>query len=159
MKRPSWLKVLWLVLILVAAPPATALPSHFAVTLEPGLLCNDRLDSAFYYNYLSSNVEPPYKRENGAYWFKVNAELFGKSITEIFVSDGTSWWVFVGALFAATPDELGKSVQDKVGRAYTKREPGNPNSALFSKDTSEIMWQGTQAKLLCRRLVGPWKYG
>lgn len=159
MKRFSCLTCLCVVLALIVSRPSAALPSHFGATVEPALLCNDSLDSGFYYNYLSSNLEPPYKREKGAFWFKVNTELFGKSVKEIFISDGTSWWVFIGAVFAATPDELAKAVQEKAGRVYVKREPGNPHSPLYAKGSSEIMWQGGQSKLLCRRLVGPWRFG
>jgi hypothetical protein len=126
----------------------------FGVTIGPAILCRDLLDMKFFYDYLSASFGPAYKREQGAYWFRAKAQLFGKDVKEIFVSDQSSDWVFVGAIFNAKPDELAKSVQASAGTDFKKYLSGYQYSPYQSQGTSEIMWQDKDAKLLCRRITG-----
>jgi len=108
----------------------------------------------FFYDYLSASFGPAYKREQGAYWFHAKAQLFGKDIKDIFISDQSSDWVFVGAIFNVKPDELAKSIQAEVGTDFNKTVKGYQYAPYQSQGTSEIMWQSNDAKLLCRRMIG-----
>ena len=126
----------------------------FSVTIGPAILCRDQLDMKFFYDYLTASFGPSYKREQGAYWFRAKAQLFGKDIKEIFVSDQSSDWIFVGAIFNVKPDELAKSVQASAGTDFTKTANGYKYSPYQSQGTSEIMWQANDSKLLCRRMTG-----
>jgi hypothetical protein len=136
-----------------AAKPAGPKPD-FSVTIGPAILCRNKLDMKFFYDYLTASFGPAYKQGQGAYWFKAKAQLFGKNIKEIFVSDQSSEWMFVGAIFNAKPDDLAKSVQTSAGPIYIKSDAGYQYSPYNSQGTSEIMWQDNNAKLLCRRMTG-----
>ena len=123
----------------------------FAVTIGPVVLCRDMLDMKFFYDYLNASFGRSYKQEQGAYWFKAKAQLFGKDVTEIFISDQSSDWVFVGAVFKAKPDDLAKAVLTSTGTVFAKSDAGYKFSPYQSQGTSEIMWQDNNAKLLCRQ--------
>lgn len=126
----------------------------FSVTIGPAILCRDTLNMKFFYDYLTASFGRSYKQEQGAYWFKAKAQLFGKEVKEIFVSDQSSDWVFVGVIFNAKPDDLAKSVQTSAGTIYIKRDAGYQYTPYRSQGTSEIMWQDNNAKLLCRQSTG-----
>ena len=137
----------------IAAQAAGPKPD-FSVTIGPAILCRDKLDIKYLYDYLTASFGPSYKRDQGAYWFKSKAQLFGKEVKEIFITDQTGDWVFVGAVFKAKPDELAKSVQTLAGPIYNKTEAGYQFSPYQEQGTSEIMWQDKDAKLFCRHFVG-----
>jgi hypothetical protein len=126
----------------------------FGVIIGPAALCRDRLDMKFYYDYLTASFGPSYKREQGAFWFKAKAQLFGQEVKEIFISDQSSNWAFVGVIFNAKPDDLAKSVQAAAGSIHTKNSASYQYSPYQAQGTSEIMWQDKNAKLLCRQLIG-----
>jgi hypothetical protein len=136
------------------ATQAAGQKPDFSVTIGPAILCRDKLDMKFFYDYLTASFGQSYKKEKGAYWFKAKAQLFGKDVKEIFISDQSSDWVFVGAVFNAKPDDLAKSVQARAGTIYIKSDAGYRYSQYQSQGTSEIMWQDSNAKLLCRQLTG-----
>jgi len=94
----------------------------FSVTIGPAILCRDKLDMKFFYDYLTASFGPSYKQEQGAYWFRTKTQLFGKDIKEIFISDQSSDWIFVGAIFNAKPDDLAKAVQASAGTIFAKSE-------------------------------------
>jgi hypothetical protein len=155
-KRFAWKKLC--VTATLAACSAAALAAgpkpDFGVTIGSAILCRNILDMKFFYDYLTASFGPSYKREQGAYWFKSKAQLFGKEVKETFVSDQASDWVFVGAVFNTKPDDLAKAVQTTNGPTYVKSVAGYQYSPYQSQGTSEIMWQKKDAKLLCRRFVG-----
>jgi len=125
----------------------------FGVTIGPAVLCRDMLDMKFFYDYLAGSFGKPYKQEQGPYWFKAKAQLFGSDVIEVFVSDQSSDWVFVGAVIKATPDDLAKSVLSTAGTIFVKADSGYKYSPYQSQGTSEIMWQARNAKLLCRQIA------
>jgi hypothetical protein len=137
------------------APNAYALGPRpdFGVTLGPAVLCRDKLEMKYLYDYLSASIGPAYKREQGAYWFRTKAQLFGKELAEVFVSDQSSEWDFVGAVVKAKPDELAKAVQTAAGPIFVKTATGYQYSPYQAQGSSEIMWQDKNAKILCRRHV------
>ncbi len=143
-------------ILIICANNAYALgpKPDFSVTVGPAILCRDQLDMKFFYDYLTASFGPSYKQEQGAYWFRAKAQLFGKDIKEIFISDQSSDWAFVGAVFNAKPEDLAKSVQASAGTIFGKTDSGYKYSPYQSQGTSEIMWQKNDSKLLCRRMIG-----
>jgi hypothetical protein len=129
--------------------------SDFGVTIGPAVLCRDKLDMKYLYDYLAGSFGQPYKHEQGAYWFRTKAQLFGKDLTETFVSDQSTQWEFVGAVFKIKPDDLVKAMQSDVGPIYVKTANGYRYSPYQTQSLSEIMWQNNNAKLLCRHFVAP----
>lgn len=146
-----------LALALLAQPSAHAAgaKSDFGVTIGSAVLCRDKLDMKYLYDYLKGSFGQPYRHEQGAYWFRTKALLFGKELTETFVSDQSTQWEFVGAVFKIKPDDLVKTMQSDVGPVYVKTANGYRYSAYQTQSLSEIMWQNNNAKLLCRHLVAP----
>lgn len=112
------------------------------------------MDMRFFYDYLTASFGPSYKRAQGAYWFRAKTQLFGKDVKEVFISDQSSDWIFVGALFNTKPDDLAKAVQVSAGTNFIKTVSGYQYSPYQSQGTSEIMWQDKDSKLLCRRMTG-----
>ena len=145
------------IVVAVPAPNAPALGPRpdFGVTLGPAVLCRDKLEIKYLYDYLGASFGPAYKREQGAYWFRTKAQLFGKDLVEVFVSDQSSEWDFVGAVFKVKPDELATAVQTAVGPIFVKTATGYQYSPYQAQGSSEIMWQNRSAKLLCRHHVAP----
>jgi hypothetical protein len=125
----------------------------FGITMGPAVLCRDNLEMKYLYDYLSASIGPAYKREQGAYWFRTKTQLFGKELAEVFVSDQSSEWDFVGAVVKAKPDELAKAVQTAAGPIFVKTATGYQYSPYQAQGSSEIMWQDKNAKILCRRHV------
>ncbi|HEX8955562.1 MAG TPA: hypothetical protein VF798_04775 [Burkholderiaceae bacterium] len=141
-------------LALLAQPPAHAVPrTDFGVTIGPAVLCRDKMDMKFDYDYLKGSFGQPYKHEQGAYWFRTRTQLFGKDLIEVFVSDQSTDWEFVGAVFKAKPDALAKAMPSEVGPLYVKTAAGYQYSPYATQSLSEIMWQNNNAKLLCRHHV------
>lgn len=140
----------------VIAPDARALgaKTDFSVTIGPAVLCRDKLEMKYLYDYLSASFGPAYKQEQGAYWFRTKTQLFGKDLVEVFVSDQSSEWEFVGAVFKIKPEELAKAVQTAAGPIFVKTTSGYQYSPYHAQAMSEIMWQDKNAKLLCRHHVG-----
>lgn len=112
------------------------------------------MDMKFYYDYLKSSFGPQYKQEQGAYWFRARAQLFGKETQEVFISDQSSDWVFIGVVFKTKPDDLAKAVRDSAGTVFNKTVSGYQYSPYQSQGMSEIMWQTNNSKLLCRQMTG-----
>jgi hypothetical protein len=81
--------------------------------------------------------------------------LFGKDLLETFVSDQSTQWEFVGAVFKIKPDDLAKAMQSDIGPVFVKTATGYQYSPYQAQGLSEIMWQNNNAKLLCRHLVAP----
>ncbi|HEX7644603.1 MAG TPA: hypothetical protein VF472_20550 [Burkholderiaceae bacterium] len=141
---------------LLAQPAAQAGPrTDFGVTIGPAVLCRDKMEMKFYYDYLKGSFGQPYKHEQGAYWFRTKTQLFGKDLIEVFVSDQSTDWEFVGAVFKIKPDELAKAMPSEVGPLYVKTAAGYRYSPYATQSLSEIMWQNNNAKLLCRHQVAP----
>ena len=142
--------------LLLAQPPAQAVPrADFGITIGPAVLCRDKLDMKIYYDYLKGSFGQPYKHEQGAYWFRTKTQLFGKDLVEVFVSDQSTEWEFIGAVFKVKPDELAKTLQSEAGPLYVKTATGYQYSPYQTQSLSEIMWQSNNAKLLCRHHVAP----
>lgn len=116
------------------------------------MLCLGDVEPGFFVNYLS-NVKPAYKREQGAYWFKVAGEFFGAPISEVFVSDGSSRHSFVGMVSSLAPVELAAAIAEgaPAGGSFRSINPADKYSMLVSPAGSQIVYQGKKGKIYCRR--------
>lgn len=150
---------LHLCIVLLAALPCSAWAlgprTDFGITVGPAVLCRDKLDMKTMYDYLKGSFGQPARHEQGAYWFRTKAQLFGKDLVEVFVSDQSTQWEFVGAVFKVKPDELAKTMQSDIGPVFIKTASGYQYSPYAAQGLSEIMWQKNNSKLLCRHLVAP----
>lgn len=134
----------------MAYAQAQAAPSTFGPVMGSALLCRSQLDNAYFHAYLTEHFGPSYKREGGAYWFRVDASLWGTQVREMMVSDDSSDIVFVGALADATPEELEKAVRQKAGIAF---RPADASSYPLRKSNpgSTIAYANDKSKIYCAK--------
>lgn len=133
-----------------AAWAAAAPPSTFGSTIGPALLCIDQIDPFYFWSYLNQFFGPPYKREGGAYWFKVEATLWGAAITEVMVSDGANAQVFLAAGFKDSPDKLAAAISEATGIRHLSEVPFQ-YSPLISGLGSKIVYFGQNSKIYCAK--------
>lgn len=148
----KYFKPLLLTLSLVLpAQPVMAQPSHFSTTIGHSVLCLNVIDPGYIYNYMKEHFGNPHKREGGAWWFKVNAKLWGAPVTEVFVSDATSQYNFVGAVSSLNPQKLSESLlqTSRTGVRFHSQRPNTPYSPLRSRTGSEIVYLQNKAKIFC----------
>jgi hypothetical protein len=142
------------VLAAFTSPQALAanarVPSTFGPTIGPALLCQDHIDPYYFWSYLKQFFGPPYKAEGGAYWFKVNASLWGVTISDVLVSDGNSRVVFLAAATEAKPEALSRAISDRTGIRHTV-ETYKQYSPLRSATSSRIVYFGDNSKIYCSR--------
>jgi hypothetical protein len=134
--------------------PAGALavpPSTFGTIFGNAVLCIDQVDSAYFYEYLSTSFGPPYKREGGAYWFRAaDARLWGTEVTDVIVSDDSSELVFVAAVLEATPEELDLAISTAAGvRHIAVDQSAFP--VRQARPGSKIVYFNTRSKIYCLR--------
>ncbi len=136
----------------LVAPGAMAQGTTFATTVGTAVLCLDDVEPGFFRNYMTA-IKPAYKKEQGAYWFKASADMFGATVTEVFVSDETSAYRFVGVLTSLSPDQLAETVNKAAiaGVAFKKDNPKDRYSTYTSPTGSIIAFQGKNGKMYCRR--------
>jgi hypothetical protein len=132
------------------ASAAAAPPSTFGSTIGPALLCIDQVDPFYFWSYMNQFFGPPYKREEGAYWFKVEGTLWGAAITEVMVSDGANEQVFVAASFKDNPARLAAAIADATGIRHLGELPFQ-YSPLISGMGSKIVYFGQNSKIYCAK--------
>lgn len=137
-------------LLAMSCPQAPAAPSTFGPVIGSALLCRSQLDNAYFHAYLSQAFGPPHKREGGAYWFKVEASLWGAQVTEVMVSDDTSDLVFVAALLDGKPEDLQQSVRTAAGIAFTAAD-GSRYPLRKSNGGSTIAYARDKSKIYCAK--------
>jgi hypothetical protein len=139
-------------LILLNVGFASAQDSTFSTTVGTAVLCLDDVEPGFFFNYMSK-VKPAYKRELGAYWFKVAGQLFGAPVSEVFVSDGSSRHSFVGMVSSLAPVELAAAIAlgAPAGGNFRSINPADKYSILESPAGSQIVYQQKNGKIFCRR--------
>ncbi|WP_265942544.1 hypothetical protein [Dechloromonas sp. A34] len=140
------------IICFVIAGSAFTEDATFSTTLGTAVLCLDDLAPGYFYNYLNQKQDP-YKAEQGAYWFKTSEQLFGAPLTEVFISDGSSRYAFVGAVSSLSPDELAEAVSAAApaGAGFKRLSPTDRYSIFVSPTGSEIAYQGRKAKIFCRQ--------
>ncbi|MFC5462496.1 hypothetical protein [Massilia niabensis] len=130
----------------LACIQVNAAPSTFAPVIGSALLCRSHLDNAYFHSWLTTAFGPAYKQEGGAYWFKLDATLWGKPVREIMVSDDTNPLVFVAAVLDSKPEELEGAVRAGAGLRHLPADASrfplrvsNPGSVIaYHQDKSKI---------------------
>lgn len=133
-----------------ACAAASALPSTFEPTVGGALLCRSQLDNAYVHAYLSTAFGPPYKHEQGAYWFKLDATLWGKPVQEVMVSDDSSALVFVAAVADSKPEELAEAIRSSAGIRH-RAVDASAFPLRVSNPGSVIAYQNNKSKIYCAR--------
>lgn len=126
------------------------IPSTFGTTIGSGLLCVDQIDPFYYWSYMNQFFGPPYKREGGAYWFKVTATLWGATITDVLVSDGDNQQVFLAASFKDSPAKLADAISASTGIRHVNEESFK-FSPLRSSVGSKIIYFDKNSKIYCAK--------
>jgi len=141
-----------IVALLAISSYAVAQGTTFATTVGTAVLCLDDVEPGFFRNYMTA-IKPSYKQEQGAYWFKATAEMYGAAVTEVFVSDESSAYRFVGVLTSLPPDQLADAVNKAAiaGVPFEKDNPKDKYSTYSSPSGSVIAFQGKNGKMYCRR--------
>lgn len=151
--RP-WLRHLRAVVLAGAALGAgatAAVPSHFGTVVGNGLLCRDETSNRYYYDYMVRFFGKPYKREGGAYWFRTpDATLWGFPVREVIVSDETFRYSFVGALAAATPEQLEAAIAAQSGVRFAKIDRSR-FPVREARAGGRIVYANRQSKIFCAK--------
>lgn len=135
----------------LAAPAAAqAMPSTFSQVVGNALLCRSHLDNRYFYDYLGSAFGPAYKREGGAWWFRVEATLWGAEVKEVMVSDDSSDLVFIAAVLDSTPEELEGAIRAGTGIAYRPLD-ASPYPLRVSKPGGTIAYMNDKSKIYCKK--------
>ena len=136
--------------LVFACAGASALPSTFEPTVGSALLCRSQLDNAYFHAYLSKAFGPAYKHEQGAYWFKLDATLWGQPVKEVMVSDDTSELVFVAAVTDSKPEELAEAIRKGAGIRHRAAD-ASAYPLRVSNPGSVIAYQNSKSKIYCAR--------
>ena len=131
---------------------AGAQDANFSTIAGAAVLCLDDVEPGFFYNYLSRS-KVPYKRELGAYWFKVTEQLYGAPITEVFVSDGSGRAAFIGMISSLAPPQLVEAITagSPAGVTFRKVNGADKFPTFVSSTGAEVVYQGKNGKIFCRR--------
>jgi hypothetical protein len=129
---------------------ARAAPSTFGPVIGSALLCRSYLENAYFHSYLTGAFGPAYKHEGGAYWFKGEATLWGKQVSEVMVSDDTDPLVFVAAVLDARPEELEEAVRAGAGLRH-KSAGASATPLRISNPGSVIAYHNGKSKIYCAR--------
>ena len=129
---------------------AQAMPSTFSQVVGNALLCRSHLDNRYFHDYLTTSFGPAYKREGGAWWFKVEATLWGAEVKEVMVSDDSSDLVFIAALTESTPQELEGAIKAASGAAF-RAVDASPFPLRVSNPGSTIAYMNDKSKIYCAK--------
>jgi len=127
--------------------------STFSSTVGGAVLCLDDVEPGFFVNYMNA-IKPSYKQEEGAYWYKSSEQLFGAPVTEVFVSDGSSAFRFVGVISSLPPEQLAAAITAAApaGVVFKKLNPKDKYSNFVSPLGAVIaFYQGKKSKMYCSR--------
>lgn len=130
-----------------------AAPSTFAPTIGAAVLCQDQIDPAYFYAYLSKAFGKPSKQEGGAYWFKAGASLWGMPVPEVFVSDGSSRFDFLGVVVESKPEALADAIVQtlKIGAWRYRPIQAGDTPVRESPPGGTLVYFGQKAKIYCAR--------
>lgn len=129
------------------APP----PTTFGTQIGHALLCQDQLNSNFFYSYLTTFFGQPYKKDQGAYWFKTpEATLWGMKVSEVIVGDLTSEVEFLAAVVDTTPEKLTDAIRQIAGIQYQAIEK-KAHPIRESRPGSRIIYANDKSKIYCAK--------
>ncbi|MCD2517687.1 hypothetical protein LQ564_15335 [Massilia sp. G4R7] len=146
--RPAALALLAAASLLTA--PAGAMPTTFGTVIGNALLCRSHLENRYFHDYLTTSFGPAYKREGGAYWFRLEATLWGAEVKEVMVSDDTSELVFIAAVLEGKPEELETAIRGSAGIAF-KPKDATPFPLRVSNSGSTIAYMNDKSKIYCAK--------
>ena len=126
------------------------MPSTFSQVVGNALLCHSHLDNRYFHDYLTTSFGPAYKREGGAWWFRVEATLWGAEVKEVMVSDDSSDLVFIAALTESTPEALAEAVRAASGTAFRPLD-ASPFPLRVSNPGSTIAYMNDKSKIYCKK--------
>lgn len=133
---------------------AWSAPSTFGGVIGAAVLCLDQIDPAYHYRYLKEAFADPPQRREGAYWFKSGgAALWGLPVTEIFVSDGTSRFDFVGVVMESMPDKVVEAIAQKQRLGGWSHQALNESATpvrVAPTGTAVVYFKG-RSKVWCAR--------
>ncbi len=130
--------------------PAGAMPTTFGTVIGNALLCRSHLENRYFYDYLTTSFGPAYKREGGAYWFKLEATLWGAEVKEVMVSDDSNELVFIAALTESTPQELETAIRGAAGIAFRPKD-ASAFPLRVSNSGSTIAYMNDKSKIYCAK--------
>ena len=136
--------------LLPGSLPAQAMPSTFNGVVGNALLCRSHLDNRYFHDYLTTAFGPAYKREGGAWWFRVEASLWGADVTEVMVSDDTSELVFIAAVTDSSPQELESAARAASGSGF-RAVDASPFPLRVSNSGSTIAYMNDKSKIYCAK--------
>ena len=136
--------------LLAGCGPVLAAPSTFGTVVGNAILCLDQVDIAYFHAYLSASFGPAYKHEGGAWWFTVDANLWGIGITDVLVGDDSSNTGFVAAVADAAPDKLDEAIVAATGLHHVKAD-ASAFPLRRSGPGSKIVYFNSQSKIYCDR--------
>lgn len=136
--------------MLLLSTEAAAAPTTFGTTVGSAMLCNDDIDPVYFKQYLGTFFKAAYKTEGDAYWFKVNTNLFGMKIKDVFVSTEDSAYAFLGATIEEDLQAAQKKLLEATGLNFQPEAAGSPY--FRSPPGSYLVSYGPkQTKLFCVR--------
>lgn len=124
------------------------MPSTFSQVVGNALLCRSHLDNRTFHDYLSSSFGPAYKREGGAWWFRVEATLWGAEVKEVMVSDDSSELAFIAAVTDSSPEALEGAIRSGAGTAFHAVD-ASAFPLRVSKLGSTIAYANDKSKIYC----------
>ena len=148
LKMAAAMTVAFFLMSCFSVPARAEVPSTFSTTIGSALLCIDQIDPFYFWTYLSKFSGPPYKKEGGAYWLKVQTSLWGASISDVMVSDGSDQLMLLAAVANAKPDKLSVAIVASAGISYTKDNP-SMYSPMMSNMGSKIVFFDQSSKIYC----------
>ncbi|RZA32038.1 MAG: hypothetical protein EOP92_28090 [Lysobacteraceae bacterium] len=150
MRRIRLAPAAMLLAALAASPASQAMPSTFNQVVGNALLCRSHLDNRYFHDYLTTSFGPAYKREGGAWWFKVEATLWGAEVKEVMVSDDTAELVFIAAQTESTPEELQGAIRSATGAAF-RAVDASAFPLRVTESGSTIAYVNDKSKIYCKK--------
>ena len=136
--------------LLLGCGPVLAAPSTFGSVVGNAVLCLDHVDTAYFRSYLAASFGPAYKHEGGAWWFTVDANLWGIAITDVLVGDDSSNAGFIAAVADAAPDKLDEAIIAATGLHHVKLD-ASAFPLRRSGPGSKIVYFNSKSKIYCDR--------
>jgi len=119
-----------------------SLADSFSVSMWSALSANSTLDVFYYYHYFKKKFGAPYQRKDGAFWFKSSDSFYSLKTEDVFVSDGSSDFIFVGISVSGSPKSTVKAVSFLPGFNFHKENPNDQYSKYISNSGAEVLWLG-----------------
>lgn len=108
------------------------IPSNFEVKIGGAISCDDNVNADYLIEYMNKFFGSPEKTEGGAYWWRLNAQLFNTPILFVFISQRGSGYDFIGATFKDAPEAVMARVTERLGPVFQPLGKGKWESSRNS---------------------------